>query len=485
MDQLLDHVLGRRSDSDSQDAPPAPGATVSTTGDDGGAIVITVNYMFMDTTFEPMPGRTGLLVVTLPNNPTNREPQIISQFISLATRMAYSALIHNAPKPKPGITLEKFHELESVDLATLEDQTCSICFEQYEEPPIMTSKRRKLSPDLPYVSASATPEAPSYTPNIADDSPVPPAPSVTEEPRRSSRIRSRNQDLNSPSGYTTEAAAPSSDSAQPEQAADGTESTQDEPQIPLLCDHEEEFDHGPLRMPCGHVFGRSCLAQWLKTATNCPLCRVALVEPAPQPSIPPVSYIRFGGLADAAAQALEAEATASTNSEDSTQASASNQTQPSPSSTEGLALNQGLLHSSSQDRSQDNHDGPSLLRRATQVLFNQSSRSRTSAPASPMESDGRQEPRSSRNPSFTPVINNIQNYFRRARRHRDGGSLASLGFFPTGVASRRTANGVETVTSDESAEFFDSSNLMSNSETRDDAPTNTEHSDDSNRGHDT
>lgn len=32
-------------------------------------------------------------------------------------------------------------------------------------------------------------------------------------------------------------------------------------------------DHSPVEMPCGHIFGMSCLRGWLKTAKSCPLCR--------------------------------------------------------------------------------------------------------------------------------------------------------------------------------------------------------------------
>jgi hypothetical protein len=32
-------------------------------------------------------------------------------------------------------------------------------------------------------------------------------------------------------------------------------------------------EHVPVQMPCKHIFGRSCLVEWLKSNISCPLCR--------------------------------------------------------------------------------------------------------------------------------------------------------------------------------------------------------------------
>lgn len=39
------------------------------------------------------------------------------------------------------------------------------------------------------------------------------------------------------------------------------------PGIPLI------EDHSPVKLPCGHIFGSSCVKEWLLKSPQCPLCR--------------------------------------------------------------------------------------------------------------------------------------------------------------------------------------------------------------------
>ncbi|KAJ8141374.1 hypothetical protein OY671_005452 [Metschnikowia pulcherrima] len=400
------------------------GTVIYTTGQNGdqpGAIVITVNYTFMDGANEPAPGRTGSLVVTIPNNATNREPHIISSFISLATRMAYSALIHTGPKRKPGVTLEKFQSFKSLNVEDLTDRTCAVCFEQYESPPainvedLVTTKKRKLSPTRQVPSGSATPEQPRSATSQVDDG-IPP-----------STVGGDNTD----------------------EASGDTHSSEQEQKV-YLCDHQEDFDHSPLQMPCKHVFGRSCLAHWLKDNTSCPLCRTSVsdTEDAPERrgGMPAISFIRFGGLDDVT------DGIFNTISDDARQSGDSASEQPhsgGAGASESNLEDPGRLPQENEDRSESERGTlPNLLRRATSVIFNQSSRRNREAPPPPLDANGGSRSSRDRNPTMTPMIHGIQNYFRRARRHRDADGTGSHSLFASGVASRRTPDGVETVASD-------------------------------------
>jgi hypothetical protein len=53
---------------------------------------------------------------------------------------------------------------------------------------------------------------------------------------------------------------------------------------------EEEAEF-PLAMPCGHVFGSTCLKEWLHESPTCPLCRVEVESYSDEPD--PVHTINF------------------------------------------------------------------------------------------------------------------------------------------------------------------------------------------------
>lgn len=435
-DRLLDTALGRNPDTPSSadasaEAPspsatnnqdnPNGSATASTTTNDGaGAIIITVNYMFMDGSDNGGPGRSGSLVVTLPNNAANREPNTIHLFISLATGMAYSALVSNAHKNK-GISLKKFQSFPVKPLEDVAEPSCSICFEQYDEPPKLecydhecVTKKRKTG------EREHTPSA------------------TAENDREEERRTLEN----------------------------------------CLID----WKHVPVQLPCGHIFGQACLAHWLKDNLSCPLCRVSLADEEDGPAnndenstrFPPVSYFRFGNF-DADNNDTENNNTDSNNDnnnntttigENLTSESAAppyerinneipapfDGSRPSPTSRASHASNISQPSHDSHDQASSRSSSRSrrllgLLHRATSVIFNPHHH-RRSPPPPPFDAQPRDTSTRSRNTSVSPMINQILGLFGRSRRNRERDHNGSSSLFASGVSSRRTANGVETVTNE-------------------------------------
>lgn len=350
--------------------------------DHSGSIIITVNYMFLDGTEAGGPGRTGSLVVTLPNNAANRQPRAIQLFISLATRMAYLVLVSNNQRKK-GIHPETFQKFPVKLSQELQDRTCAICFDQYEEVVPLDScvtKKRKTNLREP----TPTTSTPSTTPNAHGHG---------DETLESCNI---------------------------------------------------QWKHVPVQLPCGHIFGQSCLAHWLNDNRNCPLCRNNIPdEVAERNDVLPVTYLRFGGPGSGGMQLFDDSSphsglgTAAPSSQDVQLDESNDPTPPLP----------------------QNPPNPGLLRRATSVIFHPRRNSRnTERQPSPDQRE--------RNPSTAPMISHIFSLFRRNQRReqerRESGDpeRGASSIFASGVSSRRTADGVETVTTehglDESA--FDPEN---------------------------
>jgi len=54
---------------------------------------------------------------------------------------------------------------------------------------------------------------------------------------------------------------------------------------------EEDERETPLEMPCGHVFGSTCLKAWLYQSPTCPLCRVEVESYTDEPQQPEISSL--------------------------------------------------------------------------------------------------------------------------------------------------------------------------------------------------
>lgn len=208
-------------------------------GDSNGTILITVNYVFSDNNNPQNPNRLGSLVMTFPDNASNRQPRIMQELVRYATLMAYRTIVSGLHK-KVGTTVEKFNSFPTKH--QVEGSVCSICFDEYESDGEGNgdreqghSKRRRLNSPDPLSGDDVTYQAsPNVDAPLLPQSPLPPADTTTEE---------------------TPSHGPK-----------------------YLSDDSTVYKHVPAELPCRHVFGRSCLYEWLKTNTTCPLCRQKVEE---------------------------------------------------------------------------------------------------------------------------------------------------------------------------------------------------------------
>lgn len=259
-ERFMDVFTGNRPSLESSSSgtttgntPGLPGATAGATSADtshaGGAIIITVSYVFSDENNPLSPNRSGSLVMSLPNTPANRDPSTIQEIISLATQMAYSTIVSGIKKSQ-GTTMEKFNSFPTKSLDSLTDsKSCSICFEDYIEGQ-KTNSGEVEDVDYDKDEDESHPEGPR---------------------RKKRRVTVNNVETTGGihSDHTTTDQLPK-----------------------YVSEFTGSFTHCPVEMPCGHIFGKSCLCEWLKDHATCPLCRDSVAEqPAGQPLVRDVPSI--------------------------------------------------------------------------------------------------------------------------------------------------------------------------------------------------
>lgn len=273
-----------------QEIPPA-------TPTEHRTIIITVNFVFSDSNNPQNPNRQGSLIMSLPNNPLNRDPRAIQEFIRLATQMAYLSILNDLDKEQ-GISLSRFNGFPGVKDGECEKQ-CPICFDEYKtrkrEADVEVNevdKRRctgdttgaslnitnptgaslNISASTNTTSASANTRSLNITPASANTR------SLNITPASANNIRPiLIPSLSSSTIPSAETLIPPTPLAVP-----GTSNTEEV----LLSSVTTAFAHNPIKMPCGHVFGKSCLFEWLKTKATCPLCRASVAEPRSRVTLP-------------------------------------------------------------------------------------------------------------------------------------------------------------------------------------------------------
>ncbi|KAK9324604.1 hypothetical protein V1517DRAFT_316917 [Lipomyces orientalis] len=244
--------------------------------------VVFVNYTF---TYTPHPQRnspnardtsgesprTGENATQAPEGPQNAQPRREGPFHGF---VVYGAppLFDNAmfnglggqfglgEPPKPHASKAAIDALKDVDLKAIPEgnPTCPICFDPYYE-----------KPAEPQVVDLRMTDVPTGEENVATSSPEK-ASLSTDELERIHDHDSRQPAL------TTEAEEDAATYTEQRQPA-SEENQESSPQ-------SDASEHVPIEMPCGHIFGKNCLKEWLMSSTTCPLCRTAIeAEPQPRP----------------------------------------------------------------------------------------------------------------------------------------------------------------------------------------------------------
>ncbi|CAI1827079.1 hypothetical protein SEUBUCD646_0B02680 [Saccharomyces eubayanus] len=202
----------------------------------------------------------GALVLSFRDVPASTPQDRLNSFISVAAQLAMERFNRLLNRPK-GITKEEFDKLpvlKVADLPETEGPACSICYEEYEEEDkISKTKRKRESKD-------------------------------NEEESGNIKKQKDNQggSFVGRTGTADESTAISDNGSNSNAATINSSSTPLEPNQPHTANDEEtnpSYKHSPIRLPCGHVFGRECLYKWSRLENSCPLCRHKISESAGVP----------------------------------------------------------------------------------------------------------------------------------------------------------------------------------------------------------
>lgn len=457
-ERLMDTVLGMNRGNSTSTSSVAGGTipvisesstnqglqTLATTLDttNGGAIVITVNYVFSDENNPQNPNRSGSLVMTLPNSSSNRDPRVIQEFIRLATQMAYSTIMQGLNKEK-GITIEKFNSFPLNDIKGEELDSCSICFEKYEE---LNKKKRSIS-----TSSSSDEEKEEI--NLQTLKKRKTESNQTVHPELSPSI------LTVPESATTTETTSTSEIPATEHGSTRT-TTKREPKF--LSEFKGTFSHVAVKMPCGHLFGKSCLFEWLKNHTTCPLCRCSVAEQTSQATTSESPAIGLNNLQYYTLGNIPESVTSGSSRVSSILNSLNRSERPSLRRVLRSGNNYGGLNVSSFPYPEDPINNPSSNTpssnnppsntSSSEIPSNNNSSNNSST------SNGTSSDNSSSNRQST-IISHLLTYLSRSSQQN-----SDLLLFPSGVLSRRTESGVETRRSDDienSDDVLDFMNLQS------------------------
>ncbi|KAG0688439.1 hypothetical protein C6P40_000978, partial [Pichia californica] len=204
-------------------------------------IILTVNYVYGGTS-DYNANNSGSLLLYVPSiDETNEEN--VSVLVRLATEIALRTIAVSL-RNSAGVSKETFDSLAVKKVKDLNDNEleCPICYESYVD--------KKTEEDKDYDKNSKKRKA-----DHIDES----------------DSNSSNKKVKTNEGESVPAQAEASNSeteTETEADEDHTLHKETDKSNPLV------YIHYPVVMKCGHIFGASCLSEWFKTNSSCPLCRL-------------------------------------------------------------------------------------------------------------------------------------------------------------------------------------------------------------------
>lgn len=179
------------------------------------------------------------------------------------------------PNRKKLASEKAISELKNVDIDTVKDDKCSICFEKYDEPPKNDSKPASIEGmtlDQAEALAVKFDRLSKQQDEILEK--------LTANASNSIESNASKSRFNDPSLFFPADVGGAIPYRFPSRNISTMVPVSEERILTgLKQDHKKDAKnaedcHNPVKMPgCNHIFGKSCIVEWLKSNVSCPLCR--------------------------------------------------------------------------------------------------------------------------------------------------------------------------------------------------------------------
>ncbi|CAR25135.1 ubiquitin-protein ligase SAN1 [Lachancea thermotolerans CBS 6340] len=190
----------------------------------------------------------GDFVLNFTDVPGTATREQLDEVVALASGVAVNRMNRRFNRSR-GISKTAFENLPVLKFSAVPQESCSICYDDFEdeapEPQPENEQSRKRSRD-----------------HKADDGLHS---SSSSKKHRSERDSGQSSEDDEETGGEEPTPAPSTSEPPKENEAD----TNNQESI--------AYKHSPLKLPCGHIFGRECIRQWTNEHNTCPICRARIV----------------------------------------------------------------------------------------------------------------------------------------------------------------------------------------------------------------